>query len=64
VDSATQIELAQVLNHLSGLTANPESNAALKVLATGIARGAASQLADDFERCGTKPRVPFPRPHR
>lgn len=64
VDSATQIELAQVLNHLSGLTALAESNAALKALATGIARGAASKLADDFERCGTKPRVPFPRPHR
>jgi len=64
VNSATQIELAQVLNHLSGLTANPESNTALKSLATAIARGAASKLAEDFERCGTKPRHPFPRPHR
>jgi hypothetical protein len=64
VDSATQIELAQVLNHLSGLTSSVESNAALKGLATGVARGAASKLADDFERCGTKPREPFPRPRR
>jgi hypothetical protein len=60
VAAAEQIELAQVLNHLSGLTASKEHNAALKSLATSVARSAAGQVADDFEKCGTKPRTPFP----
>jgi hypothetical protein len=60
VTSAEQIELAHVLVHLSGLTTSADFNTALKSLATSIAKGAASQLADDFERCGTVPRKPFP----
>lgn len=64
ISSAEQIELAYTLTHLSGLTTSAEFNTSLKGLATSIARSAAAQLADDFERCGTKPRIPFPpRPH-
>jgi hypothetical protein len=63
VASAEQIELAQVLNHLSGLTMSKEFNAALKSLATAVARGAAGKVADDFEHCGTVPRRPFPPKH-
>jgi len=60
VVSAQQIELAQLLNHLSALTAIRESNVALKSLATAVAQSAAGELADDFEQCGTLPRKPFP----
>jgi hypothetical protein len=60
--SAEQIELAHILAHLSGLTTSKDYNAALKSAATQIARGAVTTLADDFEKCGTVPRRPFPRP--
>lgn len=62
ISSAGQVELAYILTNLAGLTSSKEFNTTLKSLATSIARGAASQLADDFEKCGTKPRKPFP-PH-
>jgi hypothetical protein len=60
ISSAGQVELAYILTNLAGLTSSKEFNNTLKSLATSIARGAASQLADDFEKCGTKPRKPFP----
>ena len=64
LNSAAQVELAHLLVHASGLTSSAEYNTSLKSLATSVARGAASALADDFERCGTKPRPPLPNPHR
>ena len=64
VNAAVQVELAHVLIQLSGLTSNAEYNKDLKALATSVARGAAGALADDFERCGTKPRPPIPGPRR
>jgi hypothetical protein len=62
IDSADRIGLANVLTQLSGLTTSKEFNQALKSLATEIARDAAKTLVDDFERCGTVPRKPFPHP--
>lgn len=62
VGSAVQIELAHTLTQLAGLTTNKQFNVQLKGLATEIARGAASRLVEDFERCGTVPRKPLPRP--
>ena len=62
ISSAEQVELAHILTHLSGLTTSKEFNADLKSVATGLVRGVASKLADDFERCGTVPRKPFPKP--
>ena len=63
IGSAEQIGLAYVLTQLSGLTASREFNQALKALATEVATDAAKTIADDFERCGTVPRKPFPKPH-
>jgi len=64
VVSAEQIELAHELTKLSGLTTSKDFNVALKGLATEIARSAVSRVAEEFERCGTVPRGPFPpRPH-
>lgn len=62
IGAAEQLDLAYTLTKLSGLTTSKEFNVALKSAATQIARGAASTLADEFERCGTVPRRPFPRP--
>jgi hypothetical protein len=62
VTGAEQIELAHALTQLAGLTTSKEFNTQLKAVATGMARGVASSLADEFERCGTVPRRPFPRP--
>jgi hypothetical protein len=62
VGAAVQIELAHALTQLAGLTTSKEFNVQLKSLATEVARGVASRLADDFERCGTVPRKPLPRP--
>lgn len=62
IDSADKIGLAYVLTQLSGLTASKEFNVALKNLATEITRDAAKTLVEDFERCGTVPRKPFPKP--
>jgi len=60
ISSAEQIELAHILTNLAGLTESEEFCASLKALAALIARLAAAEVARDFERCGTKPRVPFP----
>ena len=62
ITAADQIDLAYSLTMLSGLTTSKEFNVSLKSAATQIARGAASTLADEFEKCGTVPRRPFPRP--
>ncbi|MFN4146246.1 MAG: hypothetical protein ACK4GN_10520 [Runella sp.] len=59
--TAQQIEIAHILTHLSGLTSNQDFHLSLKSLAVGIVKGVASQLMDDFERCGTVPRPPIPR---
>lgn len=64
VAAAEQIELAHILTHLSGLTTSKEFNVALKAVATQIAVGAAGALAAEFEKCGTVPRKPFPKPRR
>jgi hypothetical protein len=58
--SAEQIELAHVLVRLSGLTTSKEFNGELKSMATELVQGVAGRLADDFEKCGTVPRKPFP----
>jgi len=62
ITSAEQIGLAYVLTQLSGLTTSKEFNRSLKTFATAIASSVAKALADDFERCGTVPRPPFPGP--
>jgi hypothetical protein len=62
ISSAEQIELAHLLTRLSGLTVSKEFNADLKSLAVTLVGGVAGKLADDFERCGTVPRKPFPKP--
>jgi hypothetical protein len=64
VNAAVQIELAHVLIRLAGQTSNAELNRELKGVATQIAHGSAGALADDFEKCGTKPRQPLPGPRR
>jgi hypothetical protein len=61
VIAAEQIELAHSLTKLSGLTISKEYNVALKGLATKLAGVAAKTMMDEFERCGTVPRKPFPR---
>jgi hypothetical protein len=62
VSAAEQIELAHTLTQLAGLTTRKEFNTQLKALATDIAGAATGRLADEFERCGTVPRKPIPRP--
>jgi len=62
VKVAEQIELAHILTQFSGLTSSKDFNVALKGIATGIARGVAAGLVEDFEKCGTVPRPPIPRP--
>jgi len=62
IGAADQIDIAYTLTKLSGLTTSKEFNVSLKSMATQIARAAASTLIDEFERCGTVPRKPFPRP--
>jgi hypothetical protein len=63
VRAGDQIELANLLTHLAGMTTSAEFNQELKGLATNVARGVASTLVDDFEQCGTVPRKPFPPRH-
>jgi hypothetical protein len=62
VSAAEQIELAHTLTQLAGLTTSKEFNTLFKALATDIAGSAAGRLSDEFERCGTVPRKPIPRP--
>jgi hypothetical protein len=58
--AAEQVELAHILTQLSGLTTSKEFNGALKGVATKVAAVASATLLDEFERCGTVPRKPFP----
>lgn len=60
IASADQIDLAHVLVRLSGLTTSNEFNGELKSMATELVKGLAGRLADDFEKCDTVPRQPFP----
>lgn len=64
IGSADRIGLAHVLTQLAGLTTSKDFNQLLKTLATEIVRETAKSLVEDFERCGTVPRRPFPRPPR
>ena len=59
--AADQIELAYTLTMLAGLTTSKEFNASLKGLATKVASAAAATMVDEFERCATVPRKPFPK---
>lgn len=61
VIAAEQIELGHILTNLAGLTTSKDFNRSLKAIGTEIAKGAASSLVDEFERCGTVPRKPFPK---
>jgi hypothetical protein len=54
--SAEQVQIANILTQISGLTTSKEFNLALKSVATELVRGVVNKLADDFERCGTVPR--------
>lgn len=54
--SAEQVQIANILTQISGLTISKEFNLALKSVATELVRGVTNKLADDFERCGTVPR--------
>jgi hypothetical protein len=56
INAAEQVEIAYLFTKFSALTTSERFNKALKSLATEIARNAAGQLADDFEKCGTPPR--------
>lgn len=58
--AAEQLELAYTLTKLAGLTINKEYNAALKTAGTRLAGAAMGTLMDEFEKCGTVPRKPFP----
>lgn len=58
--AAEQIELAHDLTMLAGLTTSKEYNGALKGLASKLAGVAANTMLEEFERCGTVPRKPFP----
>jgi hypothetical protein len=60
VAAGDQIELANLLTHVAGMTTSAEFNQQLKGLATNVARSVASRLVEDFERCGTVPRKPRP----
>jgi hypothetical protein len=62
VNAAEQIEIGHLLTHMAGLTTSKEFNRSFKSLATEVARNAAGSLVADFERCGTVPRRPIPRP--
>jgi len=61
--AAEQVELAHILTRLSGQTTSKEFNVALKGAATKLAGIAVSTMLDEFERCGTVPRKPFPPRH-
>jgi hypothetical protein len=63
IASAEQIELAHVLVQLSGLTTSKEFNGELKSMASELVHGVSGRLADEFEKCGTVPRTPFPPKH-
>lgn len=58
--AAEQVELAHIITRLSGQTTSKEFNVALKGVATKLAGIAATTMIDEFERCGTVPRKPFP----
>jgi hypothetical protein len=57
-----QLVYADMLMSLSEVTTSAEFNKALVSSAVGIAKGFGS-LADDFEKCGTRPR-PIPKPKK
>lgn len=58
--AAEMVELAHILTRLSGQTTSKEFNVALKGVATKLAGVAATTIVDEFEKCKTVPRKPFP----
>lgn len=62
IAAAEQVELAHILTRLSGLTTSKDVNKALKGAAVKLAGFASKTMLDEFDRCGTVPRKPFPRP--
>jgi len=58
VSDVEQVELVSTLIALSSFTMEKEFNQEIKNLASGIAGGISSKLADEVEKCGT-----VPRPH-
>lgn len=60
IAAAEQIELAHILTNVAGLTTSKEFNGALKSTGTRLAGAAMSTMLDEFEKCGTVPRKPFP----
>lgn len=60
IAAAEQLELAYILTQLSGLTTSKEFNKTLKGLGTKLAGVAVGTMLDEFEKCGTVPRKPFP----
>lgn len=61
ISSAEQVQLAYVLTQAASLTTDAAATKSLLRLATSIAAAASRTLADDFERCGSRPRPKFPK---
>lgn len=59
--AAEQLELAYTLTKLAGLTVSKEINGALKGAGVKLAGLAMGTMMEEFERCGTVPRKPFPK---
>lgn len=59
--AAEQLELAYTLTKLAGLTTSKEINVALKAAGTKLAGVAMGTMREEFEKCGTVPRKPFPK---
>ena len=61
IAAAEQVQLAYLLTQVAGLTSEAALSKSLVRLGASIAAGAARTLADEFERCGTRPRPKFPK---
>jgi hypothetical protein len=61
ISAAEQLELAYTLTKLAGLTVSKEVNVALKGAGVKLAGLAMGTMMEEFEKCGTVPRKPFPK---
>ena len=61
IGSAEQVQLAYGLAQAASLTTDAVASKSLLRLATSVASAASRTLADDFERCGNRPRPKFPK---
>ena len=61
ISAAEQLELAYTLTKLAGLTVSKEINGALKGAGVKLAGLAMGTMMEEFEKCGTVPRKPFPK---